>query len=350
MKVAVIGIRGMGKTHLQALKKCKLVRDVAGCDLDATVRAAVGRELAVRTFADVAALLREYRPDAVVIATPPNTHGQVARACLEQGVALLTEKPICSTLQESAELVELAERKNVPFQCGFELRYCGSIRAVQSLLDAGELGRLTCIGLVQISGSHTEPGYMSRARTGGIFYEKLCHQVDLFRFFFGEPRRVMAIAAPQIIQHYEIEDNVLAVFEFAAGALGTIKFDTRRAAQINGLAQPEQTFEGRAAGHFYELTFSGDRGTAVYDAWTETVDLIKQNQRPDRKAELARRINIQEEFGRPSYDVDTQNADFLQNVKAGKPVRYPARDALKTMTWVERAEESLRRHGEWLGA
>jgi len=349
MKVAVVGIRGMGQSHIAAIKAMDFVTEVVGVEVMPETRESVGAKHGIRTFADMNAAFSEFKPDAVVVATPPSRHREIIQPCLERGIAVLTEKPICSTLDESRAMVELAARQCVPFQVGFELRYCGTTRAVKSLLDGGTLGRLSHIALVQISGSHAVHGYMSRARTGGIFYEKLCHQVDLFRYFFGEPRRVMAISAPKMLKHYEIEENVMSVMEFSLGEQGTISFQTRRAAQLNGLQTPPQPFDGRNAGHFYELTFVGETGSATYDAWTGLVDLVRFNHRDDLQSELVRRIDVKKEFGEPAYDVPSQDGDFLQRVKNGEPPRFPATDALQSMIWVEKAEESLRRKGEWIG-
>ncbi|HYF48452.1 MAG TPA: Gfo/Idh/MocA family oxidoreductase [Planctomycetota bacterium] len=350
MKVAVVGIRGMGQTHIAAIKKMDFVSEVAGVDVTAEVRESVGRAQGVQTFADLESACRTFKPDAVIVATPPSRHREVIEQCLERRIPVLTEKPICSTLDDSRAMVQLAAKLGVPFQAGFELRYCGSTRAFRSVLDAGALGKLSQISLIQISGSKTQPGYMSRARTGGIFYEKLCHQVDLFRYYFGEPKRVMAIAAPHALKHYEIEENVMSVTEFPNGEQGTITFQTRRAAQVNGLEKPPREFDGREAGHFYEMTYIGDKGSATFDAWTECIDVIRYNHREDLKSELVRRIDVRKEFGEPSYDVFSQDGDFLERARNGQPPQFPASDALQSMIWCEKAEESLRRKGDWISA
>jgi predicted dehydrogenase len=348
MNVAVVGIRGMGQNHLSAALNCSRVKKVAGCDLDEEVRKSITQKMNIPTYADVNTLFAEFKPDVVVIATPPSRHGEIARACFERRIPVLTEKPICSTLAEAEQVVRIAEERGIPFQCGFQMRYCGVTRALNSVLESKVLGTLNHIGLVQFSGAHHVPGYMTKARTGGIFFEKLCHQVDYFRFFFGEPTRALAVAAPINIKHYDVHDNVMSVFQFPSGAQGTIKFDTRRAAQVDGLSEPKRNFEGRAAGHFYELLITGEQGSAVYDAWTECLDVVQYNHRADLLTEHVRRINVRNEFGEPSYDISAQDHDFFEHVAAGKTPRYPASDALKSMIWTEKAEESLRRGGEWI--
>jgi len=48
--------------------------------------------------------------------------------------------------------------------------------------------------------------------------------------------------------------------------------------------------------------------------------------------------------------LDEQDGDFLRRVAAGEPPQFPASDALRSMEWVELAEESLRRGGNWVTA
>src|SRR5947209_1014656 len=99
MKVAVVGIRDMGQTHLRAALNSKVVTAVAGCDLEDELRNRVGKALNIPTFEDVPSLLNQFKPQAVVVATAPSVHAEVARACFERGIAVLTEKPIASTLE-----------------------------------------------------------------------------------------------------------------------------------------------------------------------------------------------------------------------------------------------------------
>ncbi len=189
---------------------------------------------------------------------------------------------------------------------------------------------------------------MARSRVGGIFYEKLCHQVDLFRHFLGEPQRIMAVAAPNSLTQYEIADNVHAVLAFPGGRLGTIRFETRRSFQVDGTVSPERIIEGPEAGHFYELVVTGDRGTAVYDPWQKRIDIVRFNHRRDHRSELVRRIDLNHVAGADPYDLRAQDHDFLDRVTSGRSPRFPAADALASMQWVDRAERSLREHGAWI--
>ena len=340
MKVGVIGLGAMGRHHAADLRKMAIVTELLGCDVFEPAR----RKAEAEGFGTVSRLdeLLAWRPDAVFVATPPSAHAEAIEPCLRAGIPTFTEKPLAHNIRDCRRLVALAKRCRVPFQVGFELRYSGIVRGMRDVVKSGVVGKPLNMELVQISGPHPKD-YMTRERIGGIFWEKLCHQVDLFRLWFGEPERVMAIAGPNAIRHYGVPDNVLACMAFPDGRLGKITFFTTRAAQVGG------TDDHGDRGHFYELCLTCTKGSLTFCAWTELLSVVRFNHRPDCKSELVERIPVRKRYGEPSYSIAPQDEDFLTRVKAGRKPQFPAADALKSMEWVNRAERSLLAGGKWIG-
>ena len=348
MKVGVIGCGGMGLHHAEVLRKLDMVDEVVCCDLGEAQRGKA-QEKGLRALVTVEEVLAE-KPGAVFVVTAPAAHAECIRKCLAKGVPVFTEKPLASTLAESRELVEAAEKKGIPFQVGFEMRYGGMVRGMREIVDSGAIGEPRHMSLVQISGLSAKAGYMTRERTGGIFYEKLCHQIDFYRYWFGEPERICAVAPPIVHRHYGIEDHVLSYLRFPGGRAGMITFITSRAANIGRGAEGDAKIDHEVRGHYYEMILTCSRGSVSYDAWTGTIEVIRYNHREDNKSELIDSIEVLPRWGEPAYALTEQNGDFLRRISAGKPPQFPASDALKSMEWVERAEESLRRGGEWISA
>jgi predicted dehydrogenase len=342
MRVGVIGIRRMGRAHLAACRKLDFVDEVVACDIDKS-QEAWAREKGYPFYSSVAAML-ESGIDAAMVVTPPVAHASNIRQCLEAGVPALTEKPMSTDVDEGQELVDLAERKGLQFQVGFELRYAGCVRGMKEIIASGLIGEVRYLSTIQLSGPHSG-GYMVKERVGGIFYEKLCHQIDTYRYFLGEPERVMADACPSVLKQYTVADNVISRLQFPGGRAGNIMFLTSRAAQAGG------TDDHGDRGHFYELIVTCSGGSVTYDPWTNSLEVVRFNHREDEKNELVDSIrNIRERWGDEVYNLDDQDADFLMCVRDGRPLTNPASDAQKTMEWVRRAELSLTRHGEWVGA
>ncbi|MFB3892173.1 MAG: Gfo/Idh/MocA family protein [Phycisphaerae bacterium] len=339
MKVGVIGLGGMGRHHARVIRGFKFVREIIGCDLSAECRAKAEKD-GMRTVPDIPALLA-LEPDAVFVITQATVHAAAIEPCLRAGLPVFTEKPLATNLADCRRLVALAARKRVPFQVGFELRCCGMTRAMNDVLKSGLIGKPLHGSLVQLSGPHSG-AHMARKRTGGIFYEKLCHQVDTFRMWLGEPKRIMAISGTNALKQYEIPDNVLACMEFPGGKTGKILFQTTRAAQVGGTSD----FGDR--GHFYEMTLTCTKGSLTYSPWTDTLSVVRFNHRPDCQNELVDRFIVSFRYGESVYDLWTEDGEFLRRVKRGKPPAFPASDALKTMEWVAKAEKSLASRGAWV--
>ncbi len=338
MKIAVIGMGGMGRHHARVVREFGFVKEVVGCDISEESRARA-REDGFDCVASIDGLLG-LKPDAAIVATQASRHAEAVLPLLEASVPVLSEKPLCLDPTEGQKLVQLAEERGVNYQVGFELRYCGTTRAMKDQVESGRVGEPQHAWLVQLSGSQP-PGRMVRGRVGGIFHEKLCHQIDTFRFWFGEPERLMAVTGPKVKDHYEIPDNVSSTVVFPDGRMGFITFLTTRATHIGPDPEP-------ARGHSYQFILTCTRGSLTFDHWRGTLDVALYNHRTDGKSELAESIDIRARYGEPSYDLVSQDGDFFRRVKEGRPARVPAADALETLKWCALAEESLLRGGEWM--
>ena len=339
MKVAVIGLGAMGRSHVKTLRELKVVTEILGCDVSEPTRRTAEAD-GVRTVDDLEKVMK-WKPDAVFVVTPPCAHVAGIEPCLKAGIPTFTEKPLAHNIRDCRRMVALAERLKVPFQVGFELRYSGILKSMREVVKSGLVGRPLNMELVQISGPHPK-GVMTRERVGGIFWEKLCHQVDIYRYWFGEPERVMAVTGPNAIRHYGVPDNVLACMVFPDGRTGKITFFTTRAAQVGG------TDDHGDRGHFYELCLTCTKGSLTFCAWSELLSVVRFNHRADCKSELVERIPVRERYGEPSYSIAPQDEDFLMRVKSGRKLQFPAADALKSMEWVDRAERSLAAGGKWI--
>jgi predicted dehydrogenase len=80
--------------------------------------------------------------DAVAVITPVWTHFELAKAALENGKHVFVEKPFTSTSQQAAELIELADRRNLKVMVDHTFLFSGAVRKIRELVDKGTLGSL----------------------------------------------------------------------------------------------------------------------------------------------------------------------------------------------------------------
>ncbi|MCU1439553.1 MAG: oxidoreductase [Rhodoglobus sp.] len=87
-------------------------------------------------------LARSRDLDLVIIATPPPTHFEQARAVLEAGIALVVDKPFVVTTAEAETLIDISERQGVPLSVFQSRRWDGDFLTVKALVEQGAFGRI----------------------------------------------------------------------------------------------------------------------------------------------------------------------------------------------------------------
>ena len=103
-------------------------------------RASYGYERAAWDWHD---LVHDPKVEAVVIASPQDTHEAIAREAIALGKPVLCEKPIADTIEGARKMVELAEGANVPNMVGFNYIRTPASRFAHDLIQAGEIGDIT---------------------------------------------------------------------------------------------------------------------------------------------------------------------------------------------------------------
>lgn len=89
--------------------------------------------------------------DAVVIATPPQTHYEIARDCLLGNVHILVEKPITLNSDDAQELVEISNQRNLVLMVGHTFVFNPAVAALKEMIDSGSIGKVQYIDTVRVS-------------------------------------------------------------------------------------------------------------------------------------------------------------------------------------------------------
>ncbi len=234
-RYAIIGCGMMGREHMQNVALVSGAELIAIADPDSGSRsaaAALASELGqtITSYDDNAAMLREARPDAVIIASPNFTHYDVVAPVMEAGCAVLLEKPMCTSVVEAEALAKTARDYDGLFWVGLEYRYMPPVTRFIERVHAGEAGDIKMLAIREHRFPFLEKvGDWNRfnRNTGGTLVEKCCHFFDLMRHILrDEPVRVFASGA-QDVNHLDetyggetpdIIDNAFVMVDFAGGA------------------------------------------------------------------------------------------------------------------------------------
>jgi predicted dehydrogenase len=222
LRVGVVGVHGIGQAHLWALRSLDTCALAAVCDTDADRAQRAGADHQVPVYTDAHAMYAGGDLDAVVVATPPGTHGDLVRAALDAGLHVYCEKPIAPTCDEGYALAAHARRAGRTLQVGFQYRFHKGYAAMRDAY-AG-LGRLQRAELVATNWFRAQAYFDAspwratwRMAGGGVLMSQAVHQLDALVATAGMPARVRASVANRA-HRAEVEDHATAEFEWDTGA------------------------------------------------------------------------------------------------------------------------------------
>jgi predicted dehydrogenase len=223
IELAICGFGLVGKRHLEAARHVPDIRITSVVEASAEGRAVAEGE-GVRAFHDLGALLRDARPDGVIIATPTSLHREHALAAIAAGCPVLVEKPIAVTTAEASEIAEAATAKGVPVLVGHHRRHNPVIETARDLIVSGRIGdvraaQVTC--WFYKPDAYFDVAPWRKAPGAGPISVNLVHDIDLIRHLCGEVAQVSAVAVPAR-RGYANEDLAAAVLTLATGAVVTI--------------------------------------------------------------------------------------------------------------------------------
>lgn len=150
LRIGLVGYGFMGRTHSNAYRQVNHFFDVehqpelkAICGRDeAKVRAFAGRWGYESAETDWRALVNRKDIDVIDIASPNDTHAEIAIAAAQAGKTVLCEKPLGRNLEESRAMVEAVERANVPSMVWYNYRRVPAVTLAKQLVDEGRFGRV----------------------------------------------------------------------------------------------------------------------------------------------------------------------------------------------------------------
>jgi len=148
--VAVVGAGHWGPNLIANFERSGRSRVIRVVDRDASRLEAVrARFPSVRTGTDFAEMVADPAVDAVVIATPTQTHHALARAALEADKHVLVEKPLTDAVATSRALCALAEERGRVLLVGHVFVYNPAARRVKEAILGGDLGRIYYVSMVR---------------------------------------------------------------------------------------------------------------------------------------------------------------------------------------------------------
>jgi predicted dehydrogenase len=283
VRFGIIGVGGMGSHHGAYLKAGEIKRAelTAVCDVD---EGKLTRWEGIPQFTDSAQLIRSGLVDAVIVATPHYFHTTIGIDAMQQGLHLLTEKPISVHKADCQRMIDAHKGTDLVFGAMFQCRTDPINIKLKKLLDAGVVGEISRINWIITDWFRTEAYYASggwratwSGEGGGVLLNQCPHNLDLMQWFFGMPSKVRAFCKFGAKHDIEVEDQVTAYLEYPNGATGMFITTTGEAPGTNRLEIAGEN--GRLVAENGKITFvrnevpmtefsrTTNKGFAVPDKW-----------------------------------------------------------------------------------
>ena len=354
--IGLIGTGYMGKAHAVALKAVGAVFNTAlrpVCEVICSTTAAGAAQKAAefgfaRSTSDWRELIADPRVEAVVIASPQNTHQEIALAAFAAGKPVFCEKPLGASLAEARAMTAAAAAASVPNMVGFNYIRMPASQLAYQMISSGELG-----DIIHVRAEHsedfladpTEPAtWRTRGRPSGTLGDLAPHIVNLVLRLVGPVESVVADAStayasrpgpngPEMVSN---DDQANLLCRFESGAMGSI--------YVSRVAT------GRKMGYGYDIT--GSRGALRFDAEDQNALWYYDSRAPRGRQGYAKLLMGPEhpDFGNfvPGAGHGTgypeqiliEARDFLKAIETGRPVYPTFRDGLEVARVLEAAFRS----------
>lgn len=310
------------------------LNELPGCELVAVADRDVDRRTAVRSRYRDALVVSDYTDfkslelDAVVVATPPHTHHDVAGFCLEHGWHTLVEKPLTLASDDARRLSDLADAENRILMVGHTFEYNPVVTELKRLVSSSELGKLYYIDMTRVSLGIFQ-NHMN------VMWDLAPHDLSILMHLLGEAPTQIAAHGRAFINPAVFDDVHMHV-EFASGISAHIHVSWLSPKKIR------------------QCTLVGSKRMAIFD----DVDLFDKLRIYDKGVDVPPYTDTLEAF-HYSYHygnvitphiphqepLRTQCEHFLDCIRTGKRPQTDAANGIRVIRALEAAEFSLQAGG-----
>jgi len=212
----------MGRIHAANLAAGRVSGATLTAVADASTEAAVECAAAcgVPALPTVNALIQQRGVEAIVIASPGNTHAAIIETAARAGKDVFTEKPLDTDLGRIDRALSAVREANVVLQVGFNRRFDANFARVREAVSAGQVGEPYVLHIISRDPVWRVPPVIDGLY--GLLFDTTIHDFDICRHLVGDVESVYVLGAPAV-HKADVPDTITVSLRFANGALGLIQ-------------------------------------------------------------------------------------------------------------------------------
>lgn len=232
LRVAVIGCGSIARNrHLPEYADQAGVTVKAVCDIVEERADETARVYDAKAYYDYKQLLKDPEIAAVSVCLPNYLHAPVTVDALNAGKHVLCEKPMATSSEEAAEMIQAAAKNGKKLMIGHNQRFVPSHQKARQLIQSGEIGKIYSF---RTTFGHGGPEGWSADGKNSWFFKKDqafigamgdlgVHKSDLIRYLLGqEAVEVSAIVETNAKTDTDVDDNAVCILKMENGVIGTL--------------------------------------------------------------------------------------------------------------------------------
>ena len=343
--VAVLGLGGMGTTHVGAAKVSPYINKIYGYEPDPERAALRGKELKIKATSDLGSIMNNPEIKLVYIASINNIHAEQTEMALRAGKAVLCEKPMGETIEDARRMIRAEKDTGNFLQIGFELHYSNLYTKAKEWIDKGLIGKVVnCHCRYYVNECHLKNTWRSKSK-GTLIGEKLSHYVDLQRWWIGSPvEEVFCMDAPNVVDYFNHPDNHQINLRFQNGAISNLHFVMYIGETDYSDPLLEMLEKQADDGHYLQYYIFGTKGAIETDVFRRRIRRWEFSDSPKRLlSKIVEKVTFPKEDDLLWYhNTHGQNLRIAELVAKRLKPEVPASDAYETMKVGFAAEISAR--------
>ena len=196
IKVAMVGLGGMGGSHFRIYKDIENGEVIAVCEIREDMAKEKIGDADVRLYTDIDEMLKNEKPDMIDICTPSFLHAEHSVKALEAGFHVLCEKPMSINTEGTKKIMDAIEKTDKFFMTAHVVCFMHPYMYLKAVIDSGELGKLVRLDMKRISSIPRwswDDWMRDTKRSGGTPMDLSIHDIDFVQFVLGQPKSVNAV-------------------------------------------------------------------------------------------------------------------------------------------------------------
>ena len=203
VKVAIVGVGGMGGLHFNIYNESETMELVAACDVrEDMLKEKVG-ERNIRIYTDFDEMLKNEKVDIIDISTPSYLHAEQTIKALNAGFNVICEKPMTLDSKTAQKVALAAKESGKLFMVAHVVRFMKNYIHLKNVIESGKYGKLIRLDMKRLSSVPAwswEDWMRNEEKSGLTPFDLTIHDVDFMQYMFGEPKEIQCI-------HKKLEGN-----------------------------------------------------------------------------------------------------------------------------------------------